>query len=65
MKTVSLPEWKLVPHSGFRKLSKDLSTVFSECHVTAQVIWDRNGPCVVFEKETDAAEFVDHYHDDN
>lgn len=58
MKTVSRPEWKLVSHSNFeKKLAGDIREVFTECHMNAQVIWDRNGPAVVFEKDSDADEF--------
>ena len=53
MKTLALPQWKLIPHSSFKKLSGDLAVIFSECHIRAQVLWDRNGPCVAFETEED------------
>lgn len=59
MKTVCRPEWKLMSHLNFeRKLSGDIREVFTECHMKAQVIWDRNGPCVVFENAADADEFT-------
>lgn len=53
MKTLALPQWKLVHHSSFNKLRGDLAVIFTECHVRAQVLWDRNGPCVAFETEED------------
>lgn len=58
MKTVSRPEWTLMSHSNFeKKLVGGIREVFAECHMKAQVIWDRNGPCVVFENSADADEF--------
>ncbi len=61
MKTVSRPEWKLVSHSNFEKhLAGQIREVFTECHMKAQVIWDRNGPCVVFNNDQDADEFAKH-----
>lgn len=59
MKTVALPEWKMVSHSNFeQKLVGELKEVFTECHMKAQVIWDRNGPAVVFMNDADADEFT-------
>ncbi len=59
MKTVSLPQWTTVSHANFeKKLAGEIREVFTECHLNAQVIWDRNGPCVVFKNAADAAEFT-------
>lgn len=61
MKTVSLPQWKLVSHSNFEKhLAGEIREVFTECHLRAQVMWDRDGPCVVFQNQEDANTFKDH-----
>ena len=61
MRTLSLPEWKVVHHdAAFKALRADITHVFTECHLDAQVIWDRDGPCVTFKSDDDAEMFLAH-----